>query len=251
MGSFTDWLIGEAGAGWVFGLVSTTALIVTAVRRAKPSIVNVKEIGVRDPVVVRDHVAERVRISFDHETVPSLGQVDLEILNGGSEPIPASNIIVQLAPATMILDIFVKEGKEFVEASAVDNNVLVEWNYLNPLKPHRQAVRISVLTTGDARVRRVTGGGQGWSVRHIPAPSIEAITRREIRNNLITAFLFPTALLYGKWVEYRFGIPIDELSSRAFITSLPVSLGFISWLYWAFIRPKLASLKTGVRRDTD
>ncbi len=56
------------------------------------------------------------------------------------------------------------------------NSVSVTVPYLNPFREHKQTARVYVLADGELKNIRVSGSGEGWSIRHVPLPRPNSAT---------------------------------------------------------------------------
>ena len=101
--SFLSWLFSEAGAGWVFGIVS--ALLALLWRRRKTQRVVCKEVLRISLVRVRKRIRDRIAIFLDDEPIDNLAMLEMDIFNQGSEVIKDALLIFKLGEDTRILDI--------------------------------------------------------------------------------------------------------------------------------------------------
>jgi len=156
-----------------------------------------------------------------------LGQIDVEVSNEGSEFIEQPGLNLILPAETRILGAHT-DPEDANAQCLTDKNILsVRLPHLNPVHEHQQLVTVSVLVDGPTAPLKITGGGQGWSIRYHCLPTMKQQFWSNIgRIALYLASMF-MMLLYLRWVDKKFGIDPWELSWRSFYTGAP---GLISLL---------------------
>jgi hypothetical protein len=110
------------------------------------------------------------------------------------------------------------------------NTVTINLPYLNPVHEHGQIVKLSLLVDGETKNIKVVGGGEGWSVRHLPMLGQKQDLYWSLYGIICCLLALGMARWYGQYLERKFGIPMDEVSWRSFAASSPVfillALGF-------------------------
>jgi hypothetical protein len=216
-----QWLISDAGAGWIFGLISLTILIVTRLTDNRPQNIVFKELRRVSPLLVRKNIQDKIYISYNGKEVSSIGQLDAEIYNSGKTPISSFSFNISIPEGIEILDI-VSESEGNINFEINGSLITVYCNYINPFKEHKHLESISILATGLLQNLVIYGHGNGWSIKHSPIPS-EASKRKEtIITQVSAAFFLILTLGYGKLIEYKYGITMSEVSLRAFYATSPI-----------------------------
>jgi hypothetical protein len=234
---YINWLFSEAGAGWVFGVVSLIALLVSFIKRKTQRIV-FNEIARQSLVSISKSVREKVSISFDDVPVERLSQLKAELINTGSKVIRNATVTIEVPQALTLLDVsFQGEfGKKVAKIEIKDKKVSLTLPYLNPIKPHSHKVLISILLDGRLKDLKVYGSGEGWSVRHSTVQ--KTLVRQLTLLTVIMLLGFGLSLTYVFFMEYISGIGRSEVSWRAFRFALPAFILLIAVGVWAFRRTR-------------
>jgi hypothetical protein len=231
--SFTKWLFSDAGAGWIFGLVSLIVLIISALRRKAIQRVIFQELSRRSLVLISEQIRNKINISFDNQPVENLSQLQANVINGGLDIIKEPTLKIYVPGAKKFLDVSI-EG-EFGSQSATfivnDKNVEIKLPFINPVKQHSHRIIISLLMDGDMEGLQVRGNGEGWSIQH------EMLGRRLKRHLKASLALYWLVCLvyiaYGFiFVPRTFGISVTEWSWRALVVTSPFLLTFALLLVW-------------------
>lgn len=231
--AFIDWLIGEAGAGWVFGTVSLIALIASYFRRKRPAHVVVEEVELFDTIEVHKEIRDKVQVAFDGMPVGNLSQFRARVFNSGTNPISADKITLQFSDTCKIIAASLESSNEGEKIGYRDNKVAFSWEYLNPFSDHKHAIELLVLADGELDGVEIRGSGSGWSARHKRLPTRKE-RRRELRKVAVSyGVILLLFMLYSRFVvEQVFGISRQEWSLRAFLALLP-ALGIMGiHFYW-------------------
>lgn len=224
-----DWIFSEAGAGWVFGVVSSAVLVITRIRKARPSRLIFRETQNIEPVTIRDDMRDRISIRFDGEPVENLGQVEANLLSSGGKVIESPEITVAFPSGVRILDALLVDKPKDGFVTYEGNKAIIKLPFLNPHREHQHVERVSFTLSGKAERLLVGGMGQGWSVRHLRMPTRKERRRTGRRYLLATEVGLLLSVLYGLVLARWFGIPMSEISLRAFIYYLP------PFLLWAVL----------------
>lgn len=229
---FLSWLFSSAGAGWIFGVLTLVALLITRNKDFKPSRIVVKEERRIEPITVKKSIKDKISISFDGREVENLGQLFIDIYNEGNKSITNPKISIQLPSDIKILSCeFVGSNLGSIE---IDENIAtVSFDYLNPYSEHKHIELLSFVTDGIADNISAQGSGDGWSIRHVALPTVKQ-GRRDTKIFFIgLVALFIALIAYTFWLDIYHGIPRNEISVRAFIAFLPGAVPLVAWvIFW-------------------
>lgn len=176
MESFWDWLIGEAGAGWIIGLLGVMGGVYAWLRRERPGRVIVQEVNrvrlLDIDASQRNQLAVYYKESDGTQVqITDLVQSEWVIYNGGSRDI--------LEPFSITLGPKGKAYSGFLKVVGQDNwcrssvirdpgnqvvtGIRFEFDYLNAYQEHEQIARFFLLAEQVFSVELVEGNGRGWS----------------------------------------------------------------------------------------
>lgn len=230
--SLQHWMSTNAPAAWIAAAVSLTAFLLQL--RKRPRRLVLIERGTTSLTRVPDFKTHKVEIKFDDRAVKSLALARYDLHNEGTDPIsdatfnleyPAGSIIVHAALGPTIF-----EKKCW---KATDNKLTVTIPYLNSIRDHKQELSLFVMVDGQADHAKVSGGGEGWSLRLSPLPTDKQVRRWR---NLQLASLVTLALLsipYLRYVHRFFGLQQPDISLKAFAVDSPiVVLAFLLTFVW-------------------
>lgn len=231
-----QWLYTNAPAAWISTLVATVTCVYVLWSRKRPNIIIVQDITHSSLIRVWPSIREKIKLTFNDQPITTLGQIDLKVFNNGSDVIKDSSFEIMLPKDSKILGAEIEPQDAIPKTAIKDNCVVVAIQHLNPAREHDQFVYVSILVDGETSPLKVTGSGMGWSSCHLPIP-----TERQsvIQMAIFFAFLIVITLIYGKFVKMSFGIGIDEISIRAFISAIPLLLLFIAVM---ILRPRWLGL---------
>ena len=234
------WLFSEAGAGWTFGIVSTTAFIISLRRHARPPRLVARETYHASLVRVREEIRNAIEVRFRGHVITDLGHVGFQLSNSGSAPIKDALIRVRFSRETKILDAGPSERDPVPRCTVVplDNEVSISIPYLNPVRDHSHNLSFSVLVSGPTQIDAVIGAGEGWSAQLVSAPTWRQATRG-IELSLLASLLWLLAysFLVIPPLNRYLGITNDELSLRVALVILPMTLPVFG-VTWLLIRTK-------------
>lgn len=249
-GDFLSWLFSDAGAGWVFGIVSLLAVIISYVGRKRPNRIVIREVLRSTLGNFMGEFKKDIQILVDGKRVFQLGQIDVEIYSEGSTPVTAPVITLTVPAHSKILDVAVEAQDDCLATSEIVNNKgIIKIPFLNPVREHGHFLKASIIVDGNMDNVEVTGSGVGWSVRHLRTIATDEVVSRMFLFLLGSIFLVFIGDLYYKFIESRFSVNPAEWSLKSLLYALPFLLVFGLFGWW-FIRPFKASIGTltGKRR---
>jgi len=226
--SFLDWLFSEAGAGWIFGIVSLIGLLLSLLLRKKPNRLVCKDVSRTSLVKIREEIRDKINVSFNNNPVKNLAQVEMEILNKGSEVIRDILLTVKFSKNTRVLDKsfeVVPENLAVTTDSIGSNQIKIKIPFLNPFHPHKHRIKLNIICDGDIEKYKVIGSGEGWSVQPLGFPG-----KKEALKNYWKAMAALFIEILFEWfvfvplIERHWGISPSEWSLRAFLAALPFLL---------------------------
>lgn len=233
MRSLTDWLFSEAGAGWVFGLVSLIAFIMTIFNRRGPNRLVINELHKARLVNVHEEVDDKVQIIYSGEPVKILGQIEIEMFNEGIAAIKEAEITCSLPEDTKILDMFLisSTGNLPTEKHTNGNKATIKLPYVNSYREHHHVIKLLINVDGEVETIRFEGAGEGWSVRHIPL-----LTERQQAKLVITSLLVlfgsvGISFILTKLVEKLWGITYTGINLSSILLTLPAITGGVFSIY--------------------
>lgn len=187
MQSFWQWFIGEAGAGWIIGLIGLIGGVYAWLRRERPPKIVVQETRRISLLDVHPSQAEKIRVSYldsvgNESRIASLQQTELAIYNTGTRDISeAINLVLTLRRADQSTGSGDKEGVGFwrvvfddvtctaegltANGSAGEQSVEMRIPYLNSYLTHRHAIMAYLITEYSVQLHLLRGRGRGWSAR--------------------------------------------------------------------------------------
>lgn len=219
------WLYTNAPAAWLAAIVATITLIYILLTRKKPKKIIVRDIYESSLVRIWPSVKKKISLTFEGKTIDTLGQVDLEIFNEGSEVIKNPTFMIVFPKTSRVLDVLLRpqDGKPTREIK--NNNVTISIDYLNPMREHNHVLFVSFLVDGATAPIKAEGTGEGWSMRHVPL-----LTEKQFKRGLyifigcFTTVFIIISVYYQYYIKEHFNININEMSYKAFVASLPFLL---------------------------
>jgi hypothetical protein len=216
------WMQTNAPAAWISALIAIITCIFLLRSRRKPRRIVLREVRNTSVVSIWPTVRNKIKMTFEDKPIQSLGQIEGDIFNSGSEAIQHPTLTLTLPEESVVLGVLLTPDNSEAQCKFDRNKIIIVLPYLNPVREHKQIVRLSLLTDGRTKIIDVTGGGEGWSVRHSPLPSPKQDFYRNIAMFIFMMTLVPIAWVYGGYIERRYGISRSEISLRAFISVLPL-----------------------------
>ncbi len=226
------WFYTNAPAAWFSAVAATVTLIYVLRTRKKPRRLVVRETAKSSLVRIWPSIREKIGITFDGRSIDTLGQIDLEILNEGSDTIQQPEITLTLPAETRVLDAHAIPEDLLAVCQIHPSKVIVKLPYLNPFRDHRQTVTLSILVEGPTGPVKATGGGEGWSLLHKRLPSKWQSFLNEAKGPLVFWVYMLSALLYKDWAWTKFGIAARKFVWRDLYILSPiifVASGLVAW----------------------
>ena len=218
------WMQTNAPAAWISSLIAIITCIFLLRSRKKPKRIVLREVRNTSVVSIWPTVRNKIKMTFEDKPIQSLGQIEADIFNSGSEAIQQPTFTLTLPEESVVLGILLTPDNSETQCKFDRNKIIIALPYLNPVREHKQIVKLSLLTDGRTKIIEVTGGGEGWSVQHLPLPSPKQELYRQV-TSVILLLSFPAiAWFYGGYIERKFGIARSEISWRAFVSTLPLFL---------------------------
>jgi len=215
MQPFLDWLIGEAGAGWIIGLLGLLGALYAWLNRDRAPRVIIQEVGrVR---LLDIHPSQRERLSVFYtdtqgtqESVQTLEQKKIVIYNNGTKDISE--------PVRFALGFHGEDSQEefegfwrlifddiecasepmFDDAQDVCIGARVGIPYLNSYPAHGHYVTAYLISDREIKIELSEGIGKGWSAYFVPLCRLEEIQGRVtvIFSRITNALILLTAGMF-------------------------------------------------------
>jgi hypothetical protein len=234
--SFLDWLFSEAGAGWIFGIVSLIGFLLSLLLRKRPNRLVCKEVNRTSLIKIRKEVRDNIDVTFCKEHVKNLALVEMVIFNKGSDVIRDILLTVKFLKDTKVLSASLESVPENLEVTTdfiESNQAKIKIPFLNPIRPHKHRIKAIILCDGDIQKYKVIGSGEGWSVQLLRIPNKKESKRKfYIMSGIIFITFLLSTFVYSPFVERHWGIPYTEISLRAFLIYLPVILIIFATFLW-------------------
>lgn len=163
-------------------------------------------------------------MTFEGKAINSLGQIDLEVFNEGSEVIQNPTFVIALPKTSEILEVLLTPQDGGPTRTFEKNNATISIQYFNPVREHSHVLSVSILVDGETAPIKVIGAGEGWSIRHVQLPSKEQVKYRLniFIGCMITGII--SSLYYLYYITERLNISPFEFSYRSTVAVLPVLL---------------------------
>jgi len=209
MSAFWRWLIGEAGAGWIIGLLGFFFALYTWVRRTRPPRVVVQEVEVLRLLDVHPSQRTNLEVLFRPSQgalhrVQNLIQKKIVIYNSGSMGITDPlELEIQVSWASheqgrtstpflhavfdepMTVDL-VQDG----EGGSMHTGIRLSVPYLNSYPLHQHYVTGYLVSNEDMRFDLRQKTGKGWSARAVSLQEVRDTQLRILRIYLKPAYRF-------------------------------------------------------------
>lgn len=229
--SLLHWLYTNAPAAWISALIAL-ALFALQLRK-RPRRIVVRELPSASFVHVEPSLRHRITTAFDGHPINTLMVAAFELYNEGSEHIQNAALTVILPAGTVVLQATVlpRDCGPKCEVGG-DNRVTLSLPYVNPFREHKQLFRLFVLADGETRHAKITGSGEGWSVRYSPLPDPRRMGRIHLipgAAGMVTGAVSTLYLFYLARV-LRIDKPI-AFSLKALLASVPI-LGLFVVALW-------------------
>lgn len=201
MNSFFNWLLSSAGAGWAVAAFTLLGLVYTVVKRRRPNRIMVQEQDEVSLLMIAPRIRGLISVKFGDVPVERLSQLELEISNHGSDVVSDIDLRIAFPRDTKVLaDSFLPvPGTLEVATSFQHAEANVTIPYLNPREEYEDRLQISYLCDGAPTPIYVTGGGEGWSVKHLRMPKKSAVLRRLALEYVLGFLAVVGALFFLSW----------------------------------------------------
>lgn len=222
--SVPDWFYTNAPAAWISAFVAAITCAILLWTRKKPNRIIIREEINTSLISIRKAFIEKIKVSYENRNIGSLGQVALTVYNEGSDVIRYPTFTLNFPERSTVLEMWV-DPEEVNDTYVIQGNkTTIKLRYLNPIRDHKQKVIILFAIDGKTNPVTTNGSGEGWSIKYIPLPTAKQNTTRTFIVMFIVGLI---SYIYGRCIERVYGIPIEEISGRAFIAYLPFMLAII------------------------
>ena len=191
---FLRWFFGEAGAGWIAGVLGLVGLLYTWMSREKPAKIVIQEI--KSLRLLDIHPSQSHRLSVLYEAVNEgqvpiheLFQKTLAIRNTGTKDIleeidiklSSEPINYEHSPSEWFVDIdFEKQANAVVEYGDESDGkstakICINIPYLNSYRVHEQLVIGRIISNKPISLDIIQGVGKGWSTRFISTSEMNRV----------------------------------------------------------------------------
>lgn len=224
MNSFVTWLFSQAGAGWVFGVVSFLVLVISILYRRKGQHVVFCELETASLIDIRKEVRNRIKVNYDGREIHALGFIQGELFNPGFDVIKDCHITLSLRQPSQIIDVVaVSSLDDCTLATTIQDRIAtIAVPFLNPYRGHRHTVVVAMTYDGDPEDVAILGSGAGWSLERIGIRSSVKLWRILIPVLGLVAIAFLSQYWYAGWLELHYGIGANDFSYRAWVAALPI-----------------------------
>jgi hypothetical protein len=235
MNDFVTWLFSQAGAGWVFGVVSLLVLVTSYLYRRKGRHVVFHELETASLIDIRKEVRDKIKVSYDGRKIHALGFIQGELFNPGFDVIKDCHITLSLQQPAQIIDVVaVSSLDDCILATTVQDRIAtITVPFLNSYRGHRHTVVVAMTYDGNPEDVTILGSGAGWSLKRIGVRASLPLRRILIPVLGLLATASFSKLWYAGWIGQHYGIGENDFSFRAWVAALPiiiVMLFFFGWL---------------------
>ena len=193
MSAFFDWLISDAGAGWIIGILGILGAIYTWVQRDKPAKIVIQEINALRLLDIHVSHQERINVFYNDaqgskEQIQSLEQKKIVIYNNGTKDIsePLQFVLKFSSSKTgnlfsgfwrLVVDNARCTSTPIKDESGNTTAIAIEVPYLISYQLHKHLITIYFISDGPVTLQLADGEGKGWSASMVPFHQI-----RKLRN---------------------------------------------------------------------
>jgi hypothetical protein len=203
MQSFWNWLVGEAGAGWIIGLIGIIGAVYAWLKRDRPPSIVIQEVRRLGLLDVHPSQSDRIRVSYldkvgEECRIESLQQIELVIYNSGTRDVSETVDLVltfrreipggDSAAAQPIGfwrlafdDETCASGAVATDRSPHEESVRITIPYLNAYGIHHHFIKAYLMTEHSVLLHLVRGSGKGWSARLSTLDDFRTLRRRLAR----------------------------------------------------------------------
>jgi hypothetical protein len=197
----SEWFSSDASPGWIFGAISTTALIIGAIynfkKRKTPNVVICKDVDKFSLLKISRSVRKNIEVKYKKVTIQNLSRVEIEFYNNGTETIKDLIIQVIFSEKTKVLDVVTDRTSDVIDKKITTENIIkFEIPHLNSYRDHKSKVTVSIVCDGEIDNYSVQGGGDGWSLKHKKM----ADGKKRIRYVVSLLFLEPIMFFVLRWL---------------------------------------------------
>jgi hypothetical protein len=209
MQEFWNWLIGEAGAGWIFGIAGVIGILYSWQKRERPPYIIIEETQTLRLLNIHSSQDESLEIYYSTEpgsrqAIRNLIQKEFVIYNSGTRDI-SEHVRLEFKTSLSYIDLNDQEATLIYRdlndqeailslASSFDQTVFtlahdeskkikgfsLEIPYLNSYLTHKQCVKVYLITNQYFKLELVKGIGKGWSSKFISLIEVKQ-TKRMLR----------------------------------------------------------------------
>lgn len=218
----TNWLYTNAPAAWLSATVALCTLCWLLYSRKKPKRLVMTETANISLLDIRAKIRKRMGITFDGEEINALRQLEFEVYNEGMEVIVKPCITVTLSPEAMVLDCFVSINGDQPPYEISENKIAITLPFVNSIQDHSEIITIAILADDIYGSAKVSGGGEGWSVRQneLLTPSEHLIATLKFAG--LSTIFFLTSILYILIVKKYVPLQSADTGWQGFFYALPV-----------------------------
>ncbi len=185
MQSFWQWFIGEAGAGWIIGILGVIGGVYAWLRRERPPRIVIQEVKQISLLDIHPSQSDKIHVGYSdtdgsEHKIESLEQVKLAVYNLGTKDITETVDFVltfrrkkQPADAEdsesigfwrLVFDDATCEAESIpTDGSVHEQSVRIRIPYLNSYRTHHHYALAYLMTEHAAQLQLVRGNGKGWS----------------------------------------------------------------------------------------
>lgn len=202
MDTFLNWLIGEAGAGWVIGILGTVGGVYVWLNRERAPRVFLQEVDSVRLLDIHESQRNKLRISYGDEEensrhIDSLEQREIVIYNNGTkdilEPLSITVKFVSRTNSRKVQqdELFWRLIFDEISCTASpiyeDGNVIgaqISIPYLNSFPVHSHYVRAYLISEHYIELELIKGIGKGWSANLNTASTLRNLQK------LVASYLY-------------------------------------------------------------
>ena len=227
--SLLSWFISPAGSGWTVVILMVIGLILKWLFRKKPKIVFCKEINTKSLTLFEED-EKRLKIYFDKKPIDKPFNLLLALYNKGTEVIEDIKLTFKFASKTKVIDASFEdiESEEKLNKKIIGNQIVLNIPFLNPIRPHNHMIRADILCDGDTDGYKITGSGEGWSLRTIRLPSKKQLETSIRRWRRAAWWALPASFIFGLFLRLIYiKLPPQFFSIASIILLIGAGAAFI------------------------
>jgi hypothetical protein len=191
----SEWLVTDAGAGWIVGILGLSATMYGQITKRRPTIVVCKEAGKFSLIEIDKKVKENIQVKYKSLDIENLSQIELELFNNGAKTIKNFKMDILFDKGTKILDVVTGKTTDITgKWTSKHNSLNLELPYLNSYSGHHTKLTVKILCDGTINSLEISGGGEGWSLKHKKLPTKKIL---KVRFALVSLLLLLEILASG------------------------------------------------------